>query len=50
MFILGGDDGVFYMYDERDEVKSVVKNTCHSAGVTSLHSNSSEEYIVSSGR
>lgn len=48
--ILGGDDGIFFMYDTRVGRQIVGKNKCHSAGVTSIHSNASKEHILATGR
>lgn len=48
--IVGGDDGIFCMYDKRVDGQMVGKSHCHSAGVTSVHSNASKEHVLATGR
>ncbi|KAL1497904.1 hypothetical protein ABEB36_008786 [Hypothenemus hampei] len=45
----GGDDAVFLKFDKRIGDSPVAKNREHDAGVTSFHSNKSNEFIVVSG-
>ncbi|XP_044008905.1 diphthine methyltransferase isoform X2 [Aphidius gifuensis] len=45
----GGDDCKFKWYDLRVDTKLIGSNRIHEAGVTSLHSNSNEEFILASG-
>lgn len=49
-FFTGGDDCKFKWYDLRMDTKQIGSNRIHEAGVTSLHSNSSEEFLLASGR
>ncbi|XP_066261772.1 diphthine methyltransferase [Euwallacea similis] len=49
VFFSGGDDSVFLKFDHRCGDLPVAKNRLHEAGVTSLHSNKSREFIVASG-
>ncbi|XP_030754397.1 diphthine methyltransferase [Sitophilus oryzae] len=45
----GGDDALFLVFDKRIKDMPVTKNKEHGAGVTSLHSNKSKEYVIASG-
>ncbi|XP_034935235.1 diphthine methyltransferase [Chelonus insularis] len=45
----GGDDCKFKRFDIREEMTLMKCNQVHEAGVTSLHSNSSQEFCLASG-
>ncbi|XP_044759400.1 diphthine methyltransferase [Coccinella septempunctata] len=49
IYFSGGDDCIFYKYDQRVGTDAVAKNRSHEAGVTSLHSNISKEYVIATG-
>ncbi|VEN39069.1 unnamed protein product, partial [Callosobruchus maculatus] len=49
IYFSGGDDCMFFKYDKRVSQGPVSKNRSHEAGVTSLHSHSSKEYLISTG-
>ncbi|KAK9888178.1 hypothetical protein WA026_000447 [Henosepilachna vigintioctopunctata] len=49
IFFSGGDDCILYKYDQRVGSEPISRNRSHEAGVTSLHSNCSQEYILASG-
>ncbi|XP_045476602.1 diphthine methyltransferase [Harmonia axyridis] len=49
VYFSGGDDCIFYKYDQRVGTEAIAKNRSHEAGVTSLHSNISKEYTIASG-
>ncbi|XP_031829648.2 diphthine methyltransferase [Nomia melanderi] len=45
----GGDDCKFQRFDTRMETNPTAINKTHGAGVTSLHSNASKEFVLASG-
>ncbi|CAH1179744.1 unnamed protein product [Phaedon cochleariae] len=45
----GGDDSMFLKFDKRVGNQPVSRNRSHGAGVTSIHSNKSKEFIVATG-
>ncbi|RZC34978.1 diphthamide biosynthesis protein 7, partial [Asbolus verrucosus] len=49
IFFSGGDDCRFLKFDQRVGPEPVSCNRSHEAGVTSLHSNLSKEYVLATG-
>lgn len=45
----GGDDRKFQRFDARIEARPTASNQIHCAGVTSIHSNATREFLLSSG-
>jgi diphthamide biosynthesis protein 7 len=46
----GGDDCCFLKFDKRVGLEPISRNRIHEAGVTSMHSRSSKEYVLATGR